>query len=189
MSLVRRLRSLGVSFEETRGVISIVFVAGTLTTALALPRIVALLIDSGQIGRLREGRDIIARALDEGLRYVTPTPATVRIADRDVMLRGRRVRAGTRMVILTANLTRDPQIFPDPFRFDVDRVLDPRGRHLWYGAGPHFCFGFALAQRELHRVLETLALLPGRLVIVRRRPAFGALLPRYDRLAIRLVPA
>jgi len=37
-------------------------------------------------------------------------------------------------------------------------------------------------------VLETLSGLPGRLRIVRRRPAFGALLPRYDRLAIRLIP-
>jgi cytochrome P450 len=188
-SLVRRLRSLGASFEETRGIVSIFLVAGTLTTALSLPRIVALLIDSGQIGRLREGRDTITRALDEGLRYVTPIPITVRIADRDVMLQGRHVRAGTRMVILTTNLTRDPRIFGDPCRFDVDRVHDPRGRHLWYGVGPHFCFGFALAQTELHRVLETLAALPERLAIVGRRPAFGALLPRYDRLTVRLVPA
>ena len=188
-SLVRRLRTLGVSFEETRGVVSIFFIAGTLTTALSLPRIVALLIDSGQIDRLRENPEGVPRAIEEGLRYVTPVPATVRIADREVMLRGRRVRAGTRVVILTTNLTRDPAIFPDPFCFDIDRVQDPRGRHLSYGAGPHFCFGFALAQRELQRVLETLVALRGRLVIVRRRPAFGALLPRYDRLAIRLASA
>jgi cytochrome P450 len=183
------LRSLGLSFEETSGIISIFLVAGTLTAALSLPRIVALLIDSGQIERLRQGRAGIPGALEEGMRYVTPVPATVRIAHRDVTLGGRRVRAGTRMVILTTNLTRDPEVFPDPFRFNIDRVHDPRGRHLWYGSGPHFCFGFPLAQRELHRVLETLIALPGRLVIVQRRPAFGALLPRYNRLALRLVPA
>src|SRR5207249_814876 len=85
-SLVQKLRMLGASFEETRGVVSIFFVAGTLTTALSLPRIVAVLIDSGQIGRLREGGDSIARALEEGLRYVTPIPATVRIAAREVRL-------------------------------------------------------------------------------------------------------
>lgn len=188
-SLVRKLRALGASFEETRGVISVFFVAGTLTTALSLPRIVAVLIDSGQINRLRTGDSgVMARALEEGLRYVTPIPATVRIAARDVMLGRRRLRAGTRMVILTTNLTRDQDVFPDPFRFDVDRVHDSRGRHLWYGAGPHFCFGFALAQREIYRVLETLSGLPGRLCILYRRPAFGALLPRYDRLLLRLVP-
>jgi cytochrome P450 len=187
-SLVWKLRTLGASFEETRGVVSIFFVAGTLTTALSLPRIVAVLIDSGQMDRLREGGDGVARALEDGLRYVTPIPATVRIAARDVTLGKRRIRAGTRMLILTTNLTRDRRIYPNPFRFDVDRVHDSRGRHLWYGAGPHFCFGFALAQREIHRVLETLSGLPGRLCIVRRRPAFGALLPRYERLTIRLVP-
>ena len=188
-SLVSRLRELGVSFEEARGIVSVFFVAGTLTTAVSLPRIVALLIDSGQISRLRDDPEGIPRAIEEGLRYVTPVPATVRIADRDVMLQGHPVLAGTRMVIFTMNLTRDPEIFSDPFRFDIDRVHDPRGRHLWYGAGPHFCFGFALAQKELQRVLDALVRLPGRLAVVRRRPAFGALLARYDRLDIRLVPA
>lgn len=185
-SLVRRLRSLGLSFEETRGVVSIFFVAGTLTTALSLPRIVALLIDSGQIDRVCAAPERISKAVDEGLRYVTPLPATVRIAARDVWLQGRRVRAGTRVLILSMNLTRDAELFPDPFRFDIDRTHDPRGSHLWFGAGPHFCFGFTLAQRELQRVIELLVALPGRLVVVRRRPAVGALLARYDRLDIRL---
>ena len=188
-SLVRRLRELGLSFEETRGVVSIFFVAGTLTTALAMPRVIALLIDSGQIARLQQRHEGIARALDEGLRYVSPIPATVRIANQDVTLAGRRITAGTRLVILTANLTRDPSVFPDPFTFDVDRVHHPDGRYLWYGTGPHFCFGFLLAQLELHRVLEALVTLPGRLEIVSRKPAVGALLPRYDRLTVRMRPA
>jgi cytochrome P450 len=188
-SLVRRLRELGLSFEETRGIVSIFFVAGTLTTALSLPRIVALLIDSGQISRLSQEPERIPAAIDEGLRYVTPLPATVRIAGGDVTLRGERVRAGTRVLILSMNLTKDADVFPDPFRFDIDRRQDPRGNRLWFGAGPHFCFGFTLAQRELQRVVELLAAVRGRLMIVRRRPALGALLPRYDRLDIRVANA
>jgi cytochrome P450 len=184
-SIVHRLRELGLSFEETRGIVSIFFIAGTITTALALPRIVALLIDSGQMARLRD-RDAIGRAVDEGLRYVAPVPVTVRIANRGVMLRGREIPVGTRLLVFTSNLTRDASVFPDAARFDIDRVHDARGRHLWYGAGPHFCFGFVLAQRQLQRALETLAALPGRLAIQRRRPAFRTLLAMYECLDVRL---
>jgi cytochrome P450 len=185
-SLIHRLKELGLSFEEARGVISLIFLAGTLTTAASLPRIVALLVDSGQLAALRENRDAIPRAIAEGLRYIAPVPATVRIAARDLTLQGRGIRAGTRMVILTCNTARDARLFPDPDRFDPARVHDARARHLWYGAGPHFCLGFAIAQRELQLVLETLLAEPGELRIVRRRVGVRRLIAAYERLEIRL---
>jgi cytochrome P450 len=145
-SFVRRLRDLGLAFDEARGVVSLVFVAGTLTTSAALPRLVALLADAGQLatlGAARRAGDAAAvpRAVAEGLRFAAPVPATVRVAARDTRLGGRRVAAGTRVVLLTANMARDPALFPDPDRFDAGRVHDARARHLWYGAGPHFCLG------------------------------------------------
>lgn len=183
---MHRLREMGIPAEEARGVLSIFFIAGALTTAVALPRILALLVDSGQLGMLGNDAARVARAVDEGLRFTTPVPATVRVAQRDCEVRGRRIRAGSRVVILTSNLARDAALFPDPHRFDVTRVHDARARYLWYGAGPHFCFGFPLAQRELRMALGELAALPGRLRIVRRRAARGVLLPSYARLVVRL---
>ena len=115
--------------------ISIFFIAGALTTAVGLPRIVALLIDSGQMDRLADRNGAIGRAVEEGLRYTTPVPATMRIARRDVDLGGRTVRAGRRPSCLTANLARDARLFPEPHHYDVRRRHDPRARHLWYGAG------------------------------------------------------
>ena len=185
-SLMHRLREMGMPVEEARGVISIFFIAGALTTAVALPRIVALLVDSEQMAGLGDDADRVARAIDEGLRFTTPVPATVRVAQRDAEVRGRRIRGGSRVVILTSNLARDAALFPDPHRFDAARVHDARARYLWYGAGPHFCFGFPLAQRELRLALGVLAALPGRLRIVRRRAARGVLLPSYARLLVRL---
>ena len=185
-SLVRRLRARGMSFEEARGVLSLFFLGGTLTTASALPRILSLLVDSGQMAQLRGHPELIPQAIAEGLRFITPLPATVRIATCDGRLGSRRVRAGERVVILTCNTARDAQLFADPDRFDISRVHDPRSRHLWYGAGPHFCFGFALAQQELHAVLEMLASAPGTLRIVQRQASRRVLVPAFARLHIRL---
>jgi cytochrome P450 len=139
--------------------------------------------------RLHAHPELIPQAIAEGLRFITPLPATIRIATRDGRVGGRRIRAGERVVILTCNTARDAKLFPDPDRFDISRVHDPRARHLWYGAGPHFCFGFALAQRELHAVLETLALAPGMLRIVGRQASRGVLVPAFAHLHIRLDPA
>lgn len=185
-SFVRRLRDSGLTFDEARGVISLLFLAGTLTTAAALPRIVALLIDGSHFARLRERRESAGSAISEGLRYTTPVPATVRIAQRDADVRGHRVAAGERLVILTCNLGRDPKLFPDPDRFDPDRKHDPRSRYLWYGAGPHFCLGFPVAQRQLQLVLDALIDVPGELQIVDRRAARHVLVPAYARLNVRV---
>lgn len=185
-SLVHRLREMGLSSEEARGVLSIFFIAGTLTAAIALPRVVALLLDTGAMDSVRDDATLVAKAVDEGLRLTTPVPATVRIAARDVEVRGHRFRQGTRVVLLTSNMARDATVFADPHRLDIHREYDSRGRYLWYGAGPHFCIGFPLAQREMQLVVGLLAHLPRRLVIVRRRAATGVLLPAYALLELRL---
>jgi cytochrome P450 len=185
-SLVHRLREMGLTSEEARGVLSIFFVAGTLTVAVALPRVVALLIDSGAMDELRSDPTLVSRAIDEGLRFATPVPATVRIAVTDAEVRSHRFRRGTRVILLTANMARDHTVFPNPDRFDIHRRFDARGRYMWYGAGPHFCLGFPLAQREMQMVVGVLAQLPGRLRIVRRRAATGVLLPAWARLDLRL---
>jgi cytochrome P450 len=91
-------------------------------------------------------------------------------------------------VLLTANMARDPAVFPRAGELDIHRTFDARGRYLWYGAGPHFCLGFPLAQREMQLVVGELARLPGHLRIVRRRAATGVLLPAYARLDLRLDP-
>ena len=186
-SLVARLRLLGLSVEEARGVISLVFLAGTITTAASLPRIVALLVDSGQQGAAR-GEGGVARAVAEALRCIAPVPATVRIASCDTTLGGRKVAAGTRLVLLTCNAARDAALFPHPDRFDAGRVHDARARHLWYGAGAHFCLGFAVAQRQLGMMVEAVLCLGRPLEIAHRRPGGRGLVAAYRRLDVRLAP-
>lgn len=182
-SLVARVKALGCDAEETRGLLSIFLVAGAVTLGVALPRVAGLLIDVGRLHRLADDGALRA-AVEEGLRYSCPIPATLRIASRETFVGPVRVRAGERVVVLTANLGRDPALFPDPDRFDPDRPPEPRARYLWYGAGAHFCLGFALAQHAMLQAIGRLARVPGPLRVVRRRAARGVLLPAWDLLEV-----
>lgn len=183
-SLVARLRAMGCDADETRGILSIFFVAGALTLGVALPRLVALLVDSGQLALVHADPALAVRAVDEGLRYTCPVPLTVRLAAHGGALGGVSVRAGERVVVLTSNLARDPQLFTDPSRFDITRRHDPRARYLWYGAGPHFCLGFTLAQRALQEAVALLAAQVPTLRIVKREASRGVLLPAWRTLLV-----
>lgn len=183
-SLLERLQNLVFTLEQARGIILIYVLAATLTVSAALPRISALLIDNDLLESLAGDCEGQARALEEGLRFTAPLPGTMRIARHDLKLAGRSFSAGTRMIILTRNLARDAKLFPNPHRFDITRVHDPRSKRLWYGAGPHYCAGVNLAQLQLKAVLAALADSGSPLCIVKRRPTFGALLPAYSQLLV-----
>jgi cytochrome P450 len=184
---VRRLRECGLTFEESRGIISLIFLAGTLTTAATMPRILALLVDANatQLLTTPEG---ISTALAEGLRFTTPVPATIRIAQQETIVGSTRVQPGTRLILLTCNMARDPRMFEQADTFVPTRKQPPRARNLWFGAGPHFCLGFAIAQRQMQMVFTALGALDGELAIVRRRSQRGVLIAGYRELHVRLMP-
>ena len=64
----------------------------------------------------------------------------------DTEVAGTLVRAGETVVIYLAAANRDPAVFDDPNRFDVERAN--AGRHLAFSGGRHFCLGAALARAE-----------------------------------------
>lgn len=92
--------------------------------------------------------------IEESLRYDHPSPASARLLTEEVTLNGVTIPAGERVLLLLGSANRDPRVFPDPERFDLDR--DTRSM-LTFGAGPHFCLGSALARLEARVVLEELA--------------------------------
>lgn len=184
-SLVDCLQSAGYTFEQAKGLLLIHVIGGTLTVSAALPRIVALLMDNGLFTGLAADPAAMPRAIDEGLRFVTPLPGTVRIAQRDTVVRGYQLQAGSRLIILTCNVARDANLFPDPDRFDIAREQNARAGRPWYGYGPHRCAGFNLAQGELKAILMAMVSAGPDFRIVRRRPAVGALLPAYESLFVQ----
>ena len=77
-------------------------------------------------------------AVEELLRYESPSQHTARLAPADVMLGDKLIRKRQAVIAVMAAGNRDPERFPDPDRLDFDR---PDNRHLAFGWAAHFCFG------------------------------------------------
>ncbi|WP_030994205.1 cytochrome P450 [Streptomyces sp. NRRL F-5630] len=135
--------------------------AGHHTTATMIGTGTMLLLENpAQLALLRADPALLPGAVEELLRHQTAMQIGMnRIATADVTLGERTVRAGEGVVCQLATANRDPEVFPDPDRFDVTRTA--RGQ-LAFGHGPHQCPGQSLARVELQVTLERLfTRLPG----------------------------
>ncbi|CCH32379.1 cytochrome P450 [Actinosynnema sp. NPDC047251] len=106
----------------------------------------ALIEHPDQWERLRHSPESVPRAVDEVLRWVTPTKSFMRTAAQDHELRGVTIRAGDAVLLNYASANRDEDVFADPFTFDVGRTPN---RHLSFGSGGHHCLGASFAKVEL----------------------------------------
>lgn len=116
-----------------------------------------LLLHDDQWRELRRAPGKLPMAVEEMLRWVSPIQNMSRVVLRDVEFRGRRMRAGDKLVLLYPSANRDESVFNEPFRFDIAR--NPND-HLAFGYGAHYCLGASLARLELrvffHELLERL---------------------------------
>jgi cytochrome P450 len=123
------------------------------TTNLIANGVLSLLRNPDQLARLRDDVDIMPAAVEELLRYESPSQHTARLAAADVTLGGRQIRKRDAVIAVMAAGNRDPERFPKPDRLDFDR---PDNRHLAFGWAAHFCFGAPLARLEGQIAFETL---------------------------------
>ena len=109
--------------------------------------------------RLRADASLIPSAVEELLRYESPSQHTARLAPADVELGGKQIRKRQAVIAVMGAANRDPERFPEPDRLDIDRKDN---RHVAFGWAAHFCFGAALARMEGQIAFETiLRRLPG----------------------------
>ncbi len=111
----------------------------------------ALLQHPDQLAKLKANLDLLPRAIEELLRYLSPAIHFCRTPDRDVEVGGKLVRAGQPMVMFYPSANRDENVFADPDRLDIERYPN---RHLAFGYGAHQCLGMHLARLELSVMLE-----------------------------------
>lgn len=115
------------------------------TTNLIGNGILSLMRNPDQLQRLREDPNLIPSAVEELLRYESPSQHTARICPEDTELGGKQIRKGQAVIAVMGAGNRDPERFPDPDRLDLARTDN---RHLAFGWASHFCFGAALARIE-----------------------------------------
>ncbi|TQM33326.1 cytochrome P450 [Nocardia bhagyanarayanae] len=94
-------------------------------------------------------------APDEIVRWATPVTAFQRTATEDVVLGGRRIRAGQRLGLFYSSANFDEEGFTDPFTFDILR--DPNPHVGFGGTGTHYCVGANLARLEIDLMFNAIA--------------------------------
>jgi cytochrome P450 len=140
------------SRDEVLGFVGLLAAAGNETTTRLI----------GWTGKLLgehpdQRRDLVAdpslvpQAIEEVLRFESPSPVQARFVTSDVEHHGVTVPAGSTMLLLNASANRDDRKFPDGDVFDIHREID---HHLAFGYGIHFCLGASLARLEGRVALE-----------------------------------
>lgn len=187
-SVTQALRTRGLAFKDVEGLVSVVMVGATELIISGLPRILAVLVDSGTLPQLADAPERLNQAIDEAYRVVTPSNVVLRAVAADREIHGDRFCRGERVLVAIRNVMRQPKHFADPGFFDLDRIIPPHLRRLPFGAGAHNCLGISLALAETRHVLGALLALGGQLAILRRGRNRGKIYPGYTELLIRLDP-
>ena len=141
------------STSEVVSLVGTILAAGTSTTANFIPVALRELLRHPDVWRrLQEDRSLIPQAIEECLRLRTSLRGTVRTTTRPVTLGGISLPEGADIYIHLGAAQQDPEVFPDPTRFDIDR---PNLRdHFAFGRWTHICLGAPLVRLEVRVMLE-----------------------------------
>jgi cytochrome P450 len=134
------------SEEEVVANLIVTMVGGQETTTNLIGNgMLALLRHPDAMDRLRAEPGLVASAVEELLRYESPSQQTARLAPADAAIGTTEIAEGQAVIAVMGAANRDPERFPDPDRLDLGREDN---RHLAFGWAAHFCFGAPLARLE-----------------------------------------
>ncbi len=142
------------SEEEVVANVIITMVGGQETTTNLIGNgVLTLLRQPDQLERLRSDPTLLVNAVEELLRFESPSQQTARLAPARAILGGTRIPEGDAVIAVMGAANRDPERFSDPDHLDLGREDN---RHLAFGWAAHFCFGAPLARMEGQIAFETL---------------------------------
>jgi cytochrome P450 len=146
--------------EEIVSMCALMLFAGHETTTTTITSAVKLLLENpDQLELVRANPSSSGKAVEEVLRVEGAIKVLHRWVIEDLELRGQRIRAGERVLLIPAAANRDPAKFEEPDRFDITRSPNP---HLAFGKGVHACIGAMLARIEMRIAVAAIAeRLPG----------------------------
>jgi len=149
--------------------------------------LLALVRHPDELRKLRANPGLIASAVEECLRFDGPILLTVRIP-REELRFGDQVIPKDRLVMaLLGSANRDPEVFPDPERFDIARTPN---EHMAFGGGTHFCLGAHLARMEAQAAIGALVRRTAEIELMSEELVWGQSLFRVlGELPLRVKPA
>jgi cytochrome P450 len=140
--------------EEVLNFVNLLAGAGNETTTRLIGWTGKVLSDHpAQRAELAANPALIPNAIEELLRFEPPGPAIARSVIQDVEIHGRKIPAGSAILMLVASANRDERRYQDGDRFDIHREGPP---HYTFGRGIHSCLGSALARVEGRVALQEL---------------------------------
>lgn len=132
--------------QEVVNFADLLLIAGHITTTMLLGNTVLCLdANPAERERVAADRSLVPAAIEESLRMLSPFPVLARITNTGTELGGEEIPADQLLLMWSAAANRDPDVFPHPNTFDLDRDPNP---HLAFGRGIHFCVGAPLARLE-----------------------------------------
>lgn len=146
--------------EITRNTLIVLFGGISTVEALILNAVYALSSHREIFERVRADPTLLRAVVDETVRWAGPVQSATRHVARDTEFEGIGLMKGDTVNCMLAAANRDPQVFVEPDRFDIDRSA--LRRHLGFAVGTHSCLGANLAKLEGRIALDELLMrLPG----------------------------
>ena len=143
-----------IGLPEAASHLLVLITAGHDTTASAVSGgLLALLENPGELAKLQADPSLMTSAVEEMIRWVTPTTNFLRTATADNEIRGVTIPKGDDVCMSYASANRDAAVFEAPFEFRIDRKPNA---HLGFGIGVHGCIGQVLARVEMQVLFEEL---------------------------------
>jgi cytochrome P450 len=133
---------------------NLLLIAGNVTTTDLIGNGVKALLDHPQqLAKLRARPELINNAIEEVLRYDSPVTNSGRNVQRELTMRGCPMQLGDSITVSLASANHDPEVNPDPTRFDIERADI---QHQSFGGGKHTCLGAPLARVEAQEGITAL---------------------------------
>jgi cytochrome P450 len=143
-----------VSNAEVYLFFNLLFSAGAETTRNSVAGgLLALAEHPDQLGALRSDLGLLPTAIEEMVRWTSPSPSKRRTTTKPVSLGGHKISPGDKVLVWEGSANRDAAVFDAADSFDIERKPNP---HLGFGQGAHYCLGANLARLELRVLFEEL---------------------------------
>lgn len=125
--------------------------AGNDTTRNTISGTMKLLTENPEQKRKLLGNmDLLPGMVEESIRMVSPVMHMRRTATRDTQIGEQRIGEGEKVVMWYGAANRDPQVFAEPDKYDIER--ENASRQIAFGFGKHMCIGHRVARMQLQEV-------------------------------------